>query len=147
MQLLMSIVVGLILALVVIFIHHESLVRIKCRVLGRRGPAQHWHVGLTVLLLLLSHVMEIMIFAIGMYLLAVVLGQGALHSPETTDFKTFFYFSFSCYTSLGIGDLYPVGDLRLVTGFEALIGLLMIGWSASFLYLEMNALWNDEGLR
>ena len=30
---------------------------------------------------------------------------------------------------------------RLIAGVEALTGLLMIGWSASFTYLEMERFW------
>jgi potassium channel LctB len=36
------------------------------------------------------------------------------------------------YTSLGLGDVYPGGSLRLITGVEALNGLLMIARSGSF---------------
>jgi hypothetical protein len=31
--------------------------------------------------------------------------------------------------------------VRLLTGIEALTGLIMIGWSASFTYLFMNKHW------
>ncbi|MGE5242209.1 MAG: ion channel [Bacteroidota bacterium] len=49
------------------------------------------------------------------------------------------------YTSLGLGDVYPLGDLRLIAGIESLIGLLMIAWSASFTYLMMEKFWNKRG--
>jgi hypothetical protein len=45
------------------------------------------------------------------------------------------------YTSLGLGDVYPQGGVRLLTGVEALVGLLMIAWSASFTYLSMEKYW------
>jgi hypothetical protein len=32
--------------------------------------------------------------------------------------------------------------MRLITGIEALNGLLLIGWSASFTYLAMQKFWN-----
>jgi hypothetical protein len=31
--------------------------------------------------------------------------------------------------------------MRLVAGIEALVGLLMIGWTASFTYLDMSRHW------
>jgi hypothetical protein len=43
-------------------------------------------------------------------------------------------------TSLGFGDVYPVGEMRLVAGIETLTGL-MISWTASFTYLEMGRHW------
>lgn len=48
------------------------------------------------------------------------------------------------YTTLGTGDIEPHGDLRYLTGLESLTGLVLITWSASFLYLEMTRYW-DEG--
>jgi hypothetical protein len=35
----------------------------------------------------------------------------------------------------------PHGELRYLTGLEALTGLLLIPWPASFLYLEMTRYW------
>jgi hypothetical protein len=35
----------------------------------------------------------------------------------------------------------PYGSVRLLAGVEALNGLLLIAWSASFLYLEMERYW------
>ncbi len=55
----------------------------------------------------------------------------------------FFYFSITTYTTLGVGDLHPRGPLRLIAGVESLNGLVLIGWSASFTYLEMARFWED----
>jgi hypothetical protein len=55
----------------------------------------------------------------------------------------FFYFSFTTYTTLGFGDIQPIGDVRYLTGIESLTGLVLITWSASFLYLEMQNYWNS----
>jgi len=43
--------------------------------------------------------------------------------------------------ALGFGDLTPVGPVRLLAGVEALNGLLLIGWSASFTYISMERFW------
>ena len=32
--------------------------------------------------------------------------------------------------------------MRLISGLESLVGLLLITWSASFTYLEMSRLWS-----
>ncbi|MBM3373365.1 MAG: two pore domain potassium channel family protein, partial [Betaproteobacteria bacterium] len=45
---------------------------------------------------------------------------------------------------VGFGDVVPVGTIRFVAGMEALTGFLMIGWSASFTYLEMERFWRDR---
>lgn len=64
-------------------------------------------------------------------------------------FSASLYFSAETYTSLGFGDLTPNGPVRLLAGVEALNGLLLIGWSASFTYLCMERFWSpaDEASR
>jgi hypothetical protein len=57
------------------------------------------------------------------------------------------YFSVVTYTSLGYGDQVPVSHARLIAGVEALNGLLLIGWSASFTYLAMERYWPMHTLR
>ena len=44
-------------------------------------------------------------------------------------------------TTLGYGDIEPFGILRFLTGIEALAGLVLITWSASFLFVEMQRYW------
>jgi len=55
-----------------------------------------------------------------------------------------FYLSATTFTTLGFGDLTPMGAIRVLSGCEALTGLLLITWSASFTYLEMARLWNER---
>ncbi len=56
-------------------------------------------------------------------------------------FVDHFYFSLASYTTLGIGDIVPHGSLRLISAIEALNGLVLITWSASFTYLMMERVW------
>jgi Ion channel len=55
------------------------------------------------------------------------------------------YFSVETFTSTGFGDILPSGPVRMVAGAEALNGLLLIGWSASFTYLAMERFWAPPG--
>jgi hypothetical protein len=48
------------------------------------------------------------------------------------------------YTTLGFGDIVPVGPVRFLTSVEALTGFVLITWSASFTYLEMNRFWKPR---
>ena len=45
------------------------------------------------------------------------------------------------YTSLGLGDIVPTGDVRMMTGAEALNGLVLIGWSVTYSFLAMEDFW------
>ncbi|MFT6897577.1 MAG: hypothetical protein ACJA13_001986, partial [Paraglaciecola sp.] len=38
----------------------------------------------------------------------------------------------------------PFGDLRYLTGIESLTGLVLITWTASFLFFEMQRHWNTK---
>jgi hypothetical protein len=94
-----------------------------------------------VLVALVAHLVEVALYA-G----AFALGSGAL---DLGDFGgrtiagplDYFYFSIVSYTSLGLGDVFPSGHLRFITGVEALNGLLLITWSGSFIYIAMGHLW------
>jgi len=91
-----------------------------------------------------SHLIQITIFAVAYFLLRDRFGLGLFGGQFQDVFATFLYFSTETYTTLGLGDIYPTGELRMVTGIEALTGLLMISWTASFSYLEMNKYWKSR---
>jgi hypothetical protein len=48
------------------------------------------------------------------------------------------------YTTVGFGDIVPVGPIRFMAGMEGLTGLVMITWSASYAFLEMHRDWRVE---
>ena len=51
------------------------------------------------------------------------------------------YFSVVSYTTLGIGDIYPLAGLRLLAGVESLAGLLMITGRLPSPNLTMEKYW------
>lgn len=71
-------------------------------------------------------------------------GFGIIAGEFAASALGFFYFSITNYTTLGIGDVYPKGALRILAGVEALNGFLLIIWSASFAYLRMQRDWHPE---
>ncbi len=56
----------------------------------------------------------------------------------------FVYFSITNYTTDGHGDIKPFGHFRFTAGIEAITGLLLITWSASFMFVEMTKFWEEE---
>ena len=76
-----------------------------------------------------------------------VFALGSFGGAHDGTFVDNIYFSVVSYTSLGFGDVFPVDNVRLISGVEALVGLLMIGWSASFTYLAMEKFWPMHGDR
>jgi len=111
------------------FLPRAAIIENRAKVLAALGGA------------MVSHLAQITLFGGAYHLLRDTLGLGGFGGTFKDAFSSFFYFSIETYTSLGIGDIYPTGSLRLVTGIEALTGLLMISWTASFTYLEMSRYW------
>ena len=132
------------IVLLTVLVHYESLRLITRHVLPttRRWSQPHFIVIVTCVFL--AHTVEVWLFALCYYLMVEIFGLGGLAGDVEGTLVDYVYFSVVSYTSLGLGDLYPVGYLRLLTGVEALSGLLMIGWSASYTYLVMRRHWNLE---
>lgn len=66
---------------------------------------------------------------------------GTLGGTDLPGLTVCLSFSAETFTSLGLGDIVPTGPLRFLAGVEALNGLLLIGWSASYTYLAMERFW------
>jgi hypothetical protein len=93
---------------------------------------------------LIAHLVEIWLFGMGYYLLAADEAFGGLAGLPTTDLADFVYFSAITYATVGFGDAVPVGAIRFLAGVEALTGFLMITWSASYSFLEMQRDWSTR---
>ncbi len=91
----------------------------------------------------LAHATEIFLYAVAIYVLIRYAGAGTLGDAGESTLIICLYFSAESYTSLGYGEVVPQGALRLLAGMEALNGLLLIGWSASYTYLAMERFWDD----
>jgi hypothetical protein len=83
-----------------------------------------------------AHVAEIFLYAVAFYVLVRYLGAGPLGHSTPSSLTLCMYFSAETYTSL---------ELRMLAGMEALNGLLLIGWSASYTYIAMERFWSDDG--
>ncbi len=132
----------LVIAIAVV-IHYEALYQLT-RLMPRLGIPHRFRIVLGVFTALAAHAAEVWVFALSYYWMHNSEGWGELQGALEGNFLDFVYFSFTIYTTLGIGDIEPVGDLRYLTGLESLTGLVLITWSASFLYLEMTRYWVRE---
>jgi len=122
-------------------LHYEVL-----SICNRYLPALSYRPRPRVLILicvvLLAHIAEIWVFGIGFYLLAGNEAFGALAGLPTADLPDFVYFSAITYATVGFGDAVPIGAIRFLAGVEALTGFVMITWSASYTFLEMQRDWS-----
>jgi Ion channel len=125
---------------VAVVIHYEILRALSVAI--PKWPIQHrLKVVMGLLGALTAHVIEIWVFGFGYYFLAMNPAFGNLVGNYAHSLLDSVYFSFVMYTSLGIGDIVPVGNLRFLAGLETLTGLVLITWTASFMYIEMQRFW------
>ncbi|MBA3563648.1 MAG: two pore domain potassium channel family protein [Gammaproteobacteria bacterium] len=95
-----------------------------------------------VLGLLCVHVAEIWIFGLGYYALLHAADSGALAGAD--NLLDLVFFSAMVYTTVGFAEITPSGPIRFLTGMEALSGLALIAWSASFTYFQMHNYWRSN---
>ncbi len=129
------------LILVTVLTHYECLRLISLFISGRDGVPRHKLLSV-IFGALAAHVFEIGIYALGYWLADSGLHAGDFSGIHVLHAADYFYFSAEAYTSLGVGNLYPVGNLRLLAGMETLNGLLLIGWSTSYTFLAMTRFWD-----
>ncbi|MFI2811555.1 MULTISPECIES: potassium channel family protein [Microbulbifer] len=124
----------------VVVIHHEAL-----NGLFRLGQRITVHRNLALLIgvfgALIAHVIEMWLFALGYYYMVHSDRFEMLEGNFDGSLLDCAYFSFTTYTSLGFGDIEPHGYVRFTAGLEALTGLVMITWTASFMFLKMQKYW------
>ena len=89
------------------------------------------------------HVVEIWIFGLFAWVLLHWPEFGSL-GPAAQHLFDVIYFSAMTFTTVGYGDLAPVGPIRFLAGTEALTGFVLLTWSASFTYLEMERFWRPS---
>ena len=113
------------------------LTRITPRLISHSQSA----VLLIVFVLFFAHICEIGFYAAAYALSVAQLNLGSFDGGDITGPMAYFYYSGVIYTSLGLGDIHPHGHIRFITAIEALNGLLLIAWSASFTFMVMGRLW------
>jgi voltage-gated potassium channel len=98
---------------------------------GRKAlPALTW----TAVFLLMLHLAEVIVWALA-YLL--VLPESQLDS-----FDKAVYFSVVTFTTLGYGDITLIdSEWRVLSGMEALNGILLVGWTTAFLFVIFQRSW------
>ena len=92
------------------------------------------------------HILEIGLYGAAIFALIHYAALGDLTGSGGATLINCIYFSTETYSTLGLGDLIPTGPVRLLAGAEALNGLVLVGWSASFAYIAMERFWRvDSG--
>lgn len=142
-------VIFLVICIVValcVMIHYELLFQLS-RWMPRMVVRHRLQIIAGVVTALIAHMLEIWIFASAYFLLNRSGQWGALQGNYDGGMLDSAYFSFTTFTTLGFGDIEPVGSLRLLVGVESLTGLVLVTWTATYLYIEMTRYWKLQGRR
>lgn len=140
---LLTLLLTILLVGLSVVIHYEALYSIAGYMAHAHKRPRQW-VAFGVIGALIAHVIEIWLFGVGYYFLILSGQAGTLGGEFSLSLQDCGYYSYITYTTLGFGDITPNGALRFLTGMEALTGLVMITWTASFMYLQMERLWKHH---
>jgi hypothetical protein len=132
LPLALSIVLTAIVVLLCTLLHYEAISRLDTFARTRRWP-NHAILVCVLIALLLIHAAEIGLFA-GVYVIADSIGIGGLRSESLLTPTEYFIFAAETYSSLGSTDVTPEGEIRLMSSLSSLVGILLLAWSASFLF-------------
>lgn len=142
-MLITQLVIGCLMIGITVIIHAVALDKLVL-LLEKIGPKafhlfkQAWKsplMVLTVLIIFLTHVLQIWIWAILFYYL----------EPDILpDFESALYFSTSSFTTVGFGDVFLDQEWRLLSSFEAANGFILFGWSTAFIFEIISKLYKGE---
>ena len=135
--------VNIVVVGVVVIVHYEFLYRLTT-LLPKMHMKHRFRIVLGVFTALVAHAVEVWVFGLVYYVKHRTDGWGHFQGNFDGSLLDCVDFSFTTYTTLGFGDIEPFGALRYLTGLESLTGLLVLTWTASFLYLEMTRYWDRD---
>jgi hypothetical protein len=140
----LAVTLSLSLFFVTVLIHYEGL-RLASRELRTFTSWQSRNKMLLIILwIFLIHIVEISIYAFTFWFADIFVDIGSFAGARETGMFDYFYFSAESFTTLGLGDIYPIGPVRLLASIEPLNGLILIGWSTSFTFLSMQRYWFSD---
>jgi hypothetical protein len=129
--------ISLILITLCVTLFYEIMAHIWVR-LPRLEKHPRKQILLTVAGSFLAHTIAVWMFGLTYYVLATYFHFGSLKGEIDHELLDYVYFSAVSYSSLGLGDVYPAGGLQLLVGVEAILGLILIGWTVTFTYIVTN---------
>lgn len=138
-----SFFINTLLVATVVVIHYEIL-RFLSILIPRLKIKHRLRVIIGVFGTICAHIIEVWLFGIAFYLMIHYGDFGSLAGNFEGTLEDCVYFSFTNYTTVGYGDIEPFGSIRFLAGLEAITGLSLITWSASFMFMEMTQFWQDD---
>jgi hypothetical protein len=131
---------AIVTSFLIVLIHYEGLRLVSA--MAERAPLTPRLKMLVVIMgVVFAHMIEAGVFAISFWLGAEVCNFGHFVGHAPTKAVEYYGFALETYTTQSVGDLYPVGGLRVMASLEPLVGLILIGWSTSLTFFLMRRYW------
>ncbi len=125
-----------------VLLHYEGLYRMARRFRAGHTASGRRQVLLMIFGVLVLHMVEIALFGGGWWGLLQMPDAGHVIGAIPLRWHDALFLSALAFTSLGFDVLAPVGAIRILAGAEALSGFVLITWSASFAFLQMQRHWS-----
>lgn len=136
-------IINSLLIAITVVIHYEIL-RFLSIVIPKLLIKHRLRVLVGVFGTICAHVAEIWLFGFAFFFMIRNGAYGTLEGNFDGSLLDCVYFSFTNYTTVGYGDIAPLGLLRFTAGLEAITGLSLITWSASFMFMQMTNFWEEK---
>lgn len=120
--------------------HYEVSTRLM-HYLDARGFDNRKRMLHLIFALIVIHVVQIWMFAGAAQLMLLLPQSGTIEYHADINFFDMVYLSAVTFTTLGFGDITPIGSIRFLYGSESLAGFTLITWSASLTFLEVQRHW------
>ena len=143
MTIIWATILNCIVVTLAVLIHYECLFHMS-KWVPRLPIKPRFRIVVGVFGALIAHSLEVWLFAFAYYFVLKMETWGNLTGNFDGSILDCVYFSYTNFTTLGFGDVVPTGDIRFLTGIESLTGLVLITWSASFLFYEMQKYWGKN---
>ena len=142
LMMIFAIFISAVLVLATALFHYEALRLVSGVTVGAAVDQRRRRVLTVILWIFMIHLVEISAYAFGFWFSDVVVHIGSFTGNRSMELADYFYFSAEAFSTLGLGDVYPIGPLRLLGSIEPIDGLLLIGWSTTFTYYNMQRYWS-----
>ena len=142
-----AVVLATILTLGICVLFQYEALGLVWRRLSRHQGHRRVKVLYGIISVIVLHFAQICLFGATLWLLLLWPATGSLSGEVTHGFLDCLYLSSVTFSTVGFGDIAPVGAIRFFSGAEALSGFVLITWSASFTYLEMEKFLRSEDMQ
>ncbi len=143
MNVVISIFVSLFISITTTFLFYETL-GLVMKLIANKNLSPRFLLVILMLGIFFAHSISIGIYGLAYWILIGFSHYPKLEGIDVNNIGAYFYYSATTYSSLGIGDVFPRGCLRIITSFEVVNGLTLIAWSATFTYFSVQKLWKNS---